>query len=60
MRRIRLFATALLTLLGLAVIEQPSSADDDTIKIGFIDPFSGAFAAGGDANLSNPSSFLTT
>jgi branched-chain amino acid transport system substrate-binding protein len=51
MRRIRLFATALLTLLGLAVIEQPSSADDDTIKIGFIDPFSGAFAAGGDANL---------
>jgi branched-chain amino acid transport system substrate-binding protein len=45
------FVTTLLVLLGLAVAGKPLRADDDTIKIGFIDPFSGAFAAGGDANL---------
>ena len=50
MQRMRLFVTTLLVLLGLAVAVQPSRADD-TIKIGYIDPFSGAFAAGGDANL---------
>ena len=49
MRRVCLFATALLSLLGLAATEQPVSADDNTIKIGYMDPFSGAFAAGGDA-----------
>ncbi len=51
MRRLRLFAITLLALLGLAVAGQPSCAADDTIKIGYIDPFSGAFAAGGDAGL---------
>ncbi len=51
MRRLRLFAITLLALLGLAVAGQPSRAADDTIKIGYIDPFSGAFAAGGDAGL---------
>ena len=50
MQRMRPFVTTLLVLLGLAVAGQPSRADD-TIKIGYIDPFSGAFAAGGDANL---------
>ena len=51
MQRISLLVTAMLTVLGVSVMGQPSRADDDTIKIGFIDPFSGAFAAGGDANL---------
>ena len=31
--------------------EQQSRAADATIKIGYIDPFSGAFASGGDASL---------
>jgi branched-chain amino acid transport system substrate-binding protein len=38
-------------LLGLAVAGQRSLAADETIKIGYIDPFSGAFASGGDASL---------
>jgi branched-chain amino acid transport system substrate-binding protein len=41
----------LLALIGLAAAWQPSRAADDTIKIGYMDPFSGAFAAGGDAGL---------
>ncbi len=51
MQRLRSLAVTLLALLGLATAGQPSLAADDTIKIGFIDPFSGAFAAGGDASL---------
>jgi branched-chain amino acid transport system substrate-binding protein len=51
MTRLRSLAITLLGLLGLAVAAQPSEAADDTIKIGFIDPFSGSFAAGGDAGL---------
>jgi branched-chain amino acid transport system substrate-binding protein len=50
MRRLRSLAITLLTLLGLAVAALPSRAED-TIKIGYMDPFSGAFAAGGDAGL---------
>src|ERR1700722_18104664 len=45
------FVRTLLVLLGLAVAGKPLRVDDDTIKIGFIDPSSGAFAAGGDASL---------
>jgi len=51
MQRIRSLALALLALLGLTVVRQPSYAADDAIKIGYIDPFSGAFASGGDASL---------
>ena len=43
--------TLLLALLGLAIAGRPARAADDTIKIGYIDPFSGAFASGGDASL---------
>ena len=46
MRCLRSIAITLLALLGLAVAGQPSRAADATIKIGYIDPFSGAFAAG--------------
>ena len=48
-RRRWLAATAGL-VLGLAGFSSAKAADD-TIKIGYIDPFSGAFAAGGDASL---------
>jgi len=41
----------LLVLIGLTESGQPSRAADDTIKIGYMDPFSGPFAAGGDAGL---------
>ena len=51
MRRLRSLAITLLALLGLAVAGEQSRAADATIKIGYIDPFSGAFAAGGDASL---------
>ena len=51
MRRLRSLGITLLALLGLAVAGQQSRAADATIKIGYIDPFSGAFAAGGDASL---------
>lgn len=51
MQRLALFAAALLTFLGVAAAQQPSYAADDTIKIGYMDPFSGAFAAGGDAGV---------
>jgi branched-chain amino acid transport system substrate-binding protein len=49
MRRLRSLAITCLVLLGLAT--QPTLAADGTIKIGYIDPFSGAFASGGDASL---------
>src|SRR6516162_5385501 len=48
---LRSVVIALLTLLGTAVVGRQSLAGDDTIKIGYIDPFSGAFASGGDASL---------
>ncbi len=51
MQRLGLFAATLLTLLGVTVAGQNSYAADDTIKIGYMDPFSGAFAAGGDAGV---------
>jgi branched-chain amino acid transport system substrate-binding protein len=51
MPRLRLLAMILLALTGLTVLGQPSRAADGTIKIGYMDPFSGAFAAGGDAGL---------
>jgi branched-chain amino acid transport system substrate-binding protein len=51
MRRPGAIAIAVLALLGLVSVRQPSRAADDTIKIGYIDPFSGAFASGGDASL---------
>lgn len=51
MQRLRLLAMTLLALIGLAAAGQPSRAADDTIKIGYMDPFSGAFAAGGDAGV---------
>jgi len=44
-------AAALAAACGAAFWGQPSRAGDDTIKIGYIDPFSGAVAAGGDASL---------
>ena len=47
----RLIAALFATLLGLELSTPPSAAADGTIKIGYIDPFSGAFAAGGDASL---------
>src|ERR1700719_2454898 len=40
-----------LALLGLGLWGSGARAADATIKIGYIDPFSGAFAAGGDASL---------
>jgi branched-chain amino acid transport system substrate-binding protein len=51
MSRLRSLAIAVFALLGLAVGAGRSLAADDTIKIGYIDPFSGAFASGGDASL---------
>jgi branched-chain amino acid transport system substrate-binding protein len=51
MGRIRSFAMTFLVLLGMVIIVQPARAADDTIKIGYIDPFSGANSANGDASL---------
>ena len=51
MPRLRSLAITSLALLGLAIAGQSARAADDTIKIGYMDPFSGAFAAGGDAGL---------
>ena len=51
MRRRRVFSTVFVALLGLVLWGTAARAADDTIKVGYIDPFSGAFAAGGDANL---------
>jgi branched-chain amino acid transport system substrate-binding protein len=50
MLRLRLLTTTVLALLGLAA-GQSAGAAEDTIKIGYMDPFSGAFAAGGDAGV---------
>jgi branched-chain amino acid transport system substrate-binding protein len=47
----RLLTTVFVALLGMALSGTGTRAADDTIKIGYIDPFSGAFAAGGDASL---------
>jgi branched-chain amino acid transport system substrate-binding protein len=47
----RSIAALLVTLLGFGLSAPPSAAADGTIKIGYIDPFSGAFAQGGDASL---------
>ena len=44
----RILAAAFATLLGIAAWSPSSRAADDTIKIGYIDPFSGPFAAAGD------------
>jgi branched-chain amino acid transport system substrate-binding protein len=51
MTRQRLLATIFVALLGMAAWGQGARAADATIKIGYIDPFSGAFAQGGDASL---------
>jgi branched-chain amino acid transport system substrate-binding protein len=51
MRRLHSLAITCLALFALGATAQPSLAADDTIKIGYIDPFSGAFASGGDASL---------
>jgi branched-chain amino acid transport system substrate-binding protein len=51
MRRRGIFTTVFVALLGLTLWGSAVRAADDTIKIGYIDPFSGAFAAGGDASL---------
>src|ERR1700691_1168220 len=47
----RSLATIFVMLLGMVLSGPGAHAADDTIKIGYIDPFSGAFAAGGDASL---------
>ena len=44
----RILAAAFATLLGIAAWAPASHAADDTIKIGYIDPFSGPFAATGN------------
>jgi branched-chain amino acid transport system substrate-binding protein len=51
MRRLRSVATVFVALLGMALWGPGARAADATIKIGYIDPFSGAFAQGGDASL---------
>jgi branched-chain amino acid transport system substrate-binding protein len=51
MRRRGLLTTIFVALLGLSLWGSVARAADDTIKVGYIDPFSGAFAAGGDASL---------
>ena len=51
MCRLRSLGIALFALMGLAVAGQSARAADDTIKIGYMDPLSGAFAAGGDAGV---------
>jgi branched-chain amino acid transport system substrate-binding protein len=56
MKRPRSFATVLVAILGMTLGTMTlwgagARAADTTIKIGYIDPFSGAFAAGGDASL---------
>jgi branched-chain amino acid transport system substrate-binding protein len=47
----RLFTTVFVAMLAMGLWGVGARAADDTIKIGYIDPFSGAFAAGGDASL---------
>ena len=47
----RYIATVFAALLGMTLWGPGARAADATIKIGYIDPFSGAFAAGGDTSL---------
>jgi branched-chain amino acid transport system substrate-binding protein len=56
MKRPRSFVTVFVAILGMTLgtmtlFGPGARAADATIKIGYIDPFSGAFAAGGDASL---------
>jgi branched-chain amino acid transport system substrate-binding protein len=44
----RILAAAFATLLGIAAWSPSSHAADNTIKIGYVDPFSGPFAATGN------------
>ena len=44
----RLFAAMFVAMLGIVVSGQQSRAADNTIKIGYVDPFSGPFAATGN------------
>src|ERR1700733_10082086 len=44
----RILAAAFAILLGIAAWSPSSRAADDTIKIGYVDPFSGPFAATGN------------
>jgi branched-chain amino acid transport system substrate-binding protein len=44
----RILAAAFATLLGVAAWSPSSRAADNTIKIGYVDPFSGPFAATGN------------
>jgi branched-chain amino acid transport system substrate-binding protein len=48
MTRRRSFVVLLTALLGLALWGSAARAADDTIKIGYVDPFSGPFAATGN------------
>ena len=48
MKRQRLFAAVFATLLGITAWASASRGADDTIKIGYVDPFSGPFAATGN------------
>jgi branched-chain amino acid transport system substrate-binding protein len=48
MKRPRLLAALGAAALCLFLSARPSRAADDTIKIGYIDPFSGPFAMSGD------------
>lgn len=48
MRKKRLLAAAVAALLGVAAWTPVSHAADGTIKIGYVDPFSGPFAATGN------------
>jgi branched-chain amino acid transport system substrate-binding protein len=48
MKRQRILAAIFVAVLGFAVSAVPSRAADDTIKIGYVDPFSGPFAATGN------------
>src|ERR1043166_9799069 len=51
MKHWRSIATVFAALLGVVSWSPGARAADPTIKIGYIDPFSGAFAAGGDTSL---------
>jgi len=51
MQRRSLFTAVAAVIIALLGYGQQAGAADETIKIGYIDPFSGPFAAGGDASL---------
>jgi branched-chain amino acid transport system substrate-binding protein len=48
MKFVRPFAAAIAVLLAVSAWSPPARAADDTIKIGYVDPFSGPFAATGN------------